>query len=339
MASGSPRARARSAHRLPSGCPLASMTTRNASSWASPLRAGSPPRVNGDPFCGGVARAAPEDPVPGRRHDGSPGVGVGDRSPSRPAILEGDPGSRKARLVPQDLHDPRQDLHRGRACCQLAAHREQGPGLALAGTRRLLAHAQQGRHLADEEADRQEEDQVQPLHRVGDGEGKDRGDEEEVVEDEGGEGRDQGGDASREERRRGHRQDVDGGRVRNPDDMLEERHDRRGGREGGAGRQDGPGERADACRVHGHRLLRRSGPPDGLATPMPSAAALHSGDDRRPSTGLHSPGFHDRDPRRRTARADARIRGAGDGLPRRRPGSRRGLSRGRHRRPRRAGRV
>ena len=59
-----------------------------------------------------------------------------------------------------DLNDPGQDLHGGRPGRQLAAHREKGPGLVLAGNRRLLADPEQGGHLAHEQADGEEEDEV-----------------------------------------------------------------------------------------------------------------------------------------------------------------------------------
>ena len=96
------------------------------------------------------------------------GLGVCSRPPPRAGLVEHDPRPGQVRLLAQDLEDPRQDVHGRRARHQLPAHREEGTRLALARESRLPADPQQGRHLADEEADGDDHEEIEPFPRIAD---------------------------------------------------------------------------------------------------------------------------------------------------------------------------
>ncbi len=227
------------------------------------LRRGSPPvdrslpRVDRDPLRRFVAGPAAQDPVTRRLGRRRPGVGVGDRRPAGTAIVKGDPRAVEVRLATEDLHDPGEHVDGRRSGHQLAAHGEERPGLALAGDSRLFADSQQGGHLADQQADRQEQDEVEPLPGVGNREHVTGVDEQEVVQEEGGNRRRENSHATADEGHDGDRQDVDGRWVRHAEPELQQGNERGRAAECGDADRRRSQQGASAERVHARRVPRR----------------------------------------------------------------------------------
>ena len=132
-------------------------------------------------------------------------------------------------LVPEEQRRWAQDASRvdGRVASSRLT-REQRARLALARLRDVGARPLERRQLPDDDADEQEQDEVEPLARVGDREGVQRGDEEEVVEQERADGGDDRAGGARDVGRRHHGEEVGARRVGHPDHALEQRDGPRG---------------------------------------------------------------------------------------------------------------
>ncbi len=151
---------------------------------------------------------------------------------------ERDPDPLHGGLLAQDAGDRRQDRRRGFAGGQLPADPEQRTRLAFPRPGDLRPRSLERGQLTDHDRDEQEQNEVQPLARVGDGEGEDRMDVQEVVQQERRDGRDDRAPRPGDEGDGDHGREVDRGGVRDPDVLLEET-DRHGG---DRQRRDGDGQ-------------------------------------------------------------------------------------------------
>ena len=156
-----------------------------------------------------LRRARVHDPARDERRPGFPGPAVGHDAflPDGPA--QADPDTLHLGLARQPIRQQRGRFEGAGGVGGVAAHGEHGARLRCAQLRFAPALELQGAEAADRDRHDQEQQQVQPLLRRGDGEGVERPDEEEVVHEERGDGSRDGEPAAVRHADRHHRQQVD----------------------------------------------------------------------------------------------------------------------------------
>ena len=124
------------------------------------------------------------------------------------------------RLLSQDARDGRQHRRGGRANRKLPAHLEQRARLPFPRFGDLRPGTLQRDKLTNDDPDEEEQNEVQPLARIRDGERVEREDEEVVVQQERGDGSDDRAPRARDKGGRDHGREIHRGGIRDADIPL-----------------------------------------------------------------------------------------------------------------------
>ena len=227
-------------------------------------RGRSPPSlaVGLHPFGGLVAGPPVEDPGDRGIRPGRVAGRIGDDALLARACADRDPHALRVGRGPEPGDDLLRRLGDRRRCGQRAADREEGLGLDGPLLGLLRSPPLDGGQAADDHRDEEEEDEAQPLLRVGHGKRELGHREEEVVDEERSNRRHHRGPHAVEARHRDDRGQVDDGCVREADVALEHCRQGSGSRDARAPDHDrAPREAAPEVRRergHGSILLLRA---------------------------------------------------------------------------------